>query len=117
MKSTEIFQCPADEHLSNPDATQSGFTDYWFNANLNARNLNKLHHPTNVFLLGEGNDGSDGTDARYNRDVLPQRWIDNAKSPCWRHHDTGNYLFADGHVKALAPDKIAPEMWLPAVKP
>jgi prepilin-type processing-associated H-X9-DG protein len=59
-----------------------------------------------LVLCGEGNDGTDGTDARYNRNVIPQVWLDTENSPARRHLDTANYLFADGHVKSVKPASI-----------
>ena len=37
---------------------------------------------------------------------LPASWISDAHSPARRHLDAANYLFADGHVKALVPARI-----------
>ena len=35
LKSTQIYQCPSEETLTaGTDGVQSGFTDYWMNANL-----------------------------------------------------------------------------------
>ena len=118
-KNLQILQCPSESHTTRTeDATQSGFTDYWFNTNLNARALKEIASPAATFLLGEGNDGRDGSDARYNRDVLPQSWLaelppdsEIAPPPAQRHLDFGNYLFADGHVKALKPQQVVNTDW------
>ena len=122
-KSTQIFQCPSEQSAHSEDATQPGFTDYWFNTNLNARVLKEIS-PVNTFLLGEGNDGRDGSDARYNRDVLPQSWLaelppdsEIASPPAQRHLDYGNYLFADGHVKALKPQQVVEHDWFAVRRP
>ena len=120
-KSTQILQCPSEK--SSPvenaiDATLPGFSDYWFNTKLKALSLKKIVLPDKTFLLGEGNDGRDGSDARYNRDVLPQKWVaplplesDLDALPSRRHLDTANYLFADGHVKSLKPAQIVAQDW------
>jgi prepilin-type N-terminal cleavage/methylation domain-containing protein/prepilin-type processing-associated H-X9-DG protein len=103
MSSSQLFQC-----LSNPaprprrvDATQIGFTDYWFNTYLAGRASKYFTAPSQTFLCGDGNDGTEKTDARYNRNVLPQSWFDDGNSPARRHLDGADYLFADGHVKLL----------------
>lgn len=116
-KSTQIFQCPSEKSASSEDATtdatQPGFVDYWFNTNLGARPLKTIANPTFTLLAGEGNDGRDGSDARYNRNVFPQSWLaelppelEMAARPPRRHLDTANYLFADGHVKALKAETV-----------
>ena len=107
LRSTQVFQCPSErETLPAADATQNGFVDYWMNSNLARVQMKNVPNPTQTLLAGEGNDARDGSDARYNRNVLPQGWKDDEKSPANRHLDTGNYLFADGHVKALKPNRI-----------
>ena len=106
-RSTQLLQCSSEKvTVPSEDATQSGYTDYWFNTNLNALSFDKMSSPQEIFLLGEGNDGLDGSDARYNRNVLPQRWIDDENSPSRRHLETANYLYADGHVKASKPQTV-----------
>ena len=106
LKSTEIFQCPAEASMGSGDAVESGFTDYYFNTNLDQLPLNLVSNPILTFLGAEGNDGRDGTDARYSRNALPQSWLSTERSPARRHLDTANYLFADGHVKALSPERV-----------
>jgi len=101
LRTTQLLQCPSDTSLQSQDATQSGFTDYWMNLNLANQKLEKVKTPDMTFLGGDGNDGRDGSDARYNRDVIPKLWTQAEDSPARRHLDMGNYLFADGHVKAL----------------
>ncbi len=107
IKSLQALQCPT-EGLSAPvlEATSPGFTDYYFNTNLDKRKQKLVADPSSTFLCGEGNDGRDGSDARYNRNAIPQAWLDTEKSPVRRHLDTSNFLFADGHVKALRFGKI-----------
>jgi prepilin-type processing-associated H-X9-DG protein len=104
-KSTLIFQCPSEADTDGAmDATQANFTDYWMNTNLSSLQLYKLESSTSTVLLGDGNDGSDGADARYNRNVLPKIWIDTESSPARRHLEGANYAFADGHVKWVKPE-------------
>ena len=102
-----IYQCPSEKKtVAVTDPTQSGYTDYWFNTNLSKLNLGKLTTPSRTILLGDGNDGTENTDARYNRNALPQSWRDTKNSPARRHLDTANYAFADGHVKSFRPQQI-----------
>ena len=104
IKATQIYHCPAQNTFPETgEATQNGYTDYWFNAQLSAHTLTKIAAPSTTFFAGEGNDGRDITDARYNRRALPLRWLESAASPSRRHNDEANYLFADGHVKTYLP--------------
>ncbi|MBV9867953.1 MAG: DUF1559 domain-containing protein [Abitibacteriaceae bacterium] len=83
------------------DPTSIGYTDYWFNGNLGAVLMADLQSPTTTFSAGEGNSGHDATDARYNLRALPNKWRSDHTAPSWRHYDTANYLYVDGHVKSL----------------
>ncbi len=108
IKSTKRFQCPSEESSTadGTDGVQPGFTDYWFNTNLSGVNLDKVIHPATTIWLGDGNDGADLTDARYNRNSLPLSWLQNSGSPAQRHLGGANYAFADGHVKFYRPANI-----------
>lgn len=113
LKGTEIYHCAALKKQTDytkknrqNDAVLSYFTDYYYNTNIERVPLERISNPALLVLCGEGNDGTDGTDARYNRNVIPQEWIDTENSPARRHVDTANYLFADGHVKAVKPALI-----------
>ena len=55
-----------------------------------------------MLLSGDGNDGTDATNARYSLSELPDAWH-NADAPALRHLDGANYAFADGHVKSMKP--------------
>jgi prepilin-type processing-associated H-X9-DG protein len=116
-----LFYCPsqnpsfsqANTHLS---PTSRGFTDYWINARITRRATNTLSRPGQTFLLGDGNDGRDESNATYSKSGFMHSWLEDASSPMYRHLDGANYLFADGHVKWLrphmaqfyAPDPFAP---------
>ncbi len=107
LRSTELLQCPSVENVERPlNATKQNFTDYWMNTNLSNLKLEKLNAPSQTILAGDGNDGTDATNARYNLNALPQSWRDTEKSPARRHLDTANYLYADGHVKSLRPQNV-----------
>lgn len=89
--------------------TSRGFVDYWLNARLAGRATSTLSAPAATFLIGEGNDGSDFSNATYSRNSLPQNWLSDSTSPLFRHLGGANFLFADGHVKVkwLKPSEAA----------
>lgn len=99
-KSTQILQCPTEGNDGQTDPHLTGYTDYWFNVQLSKRALKTISVPANTFACGDGNDGTDLTNARYSISALPQQWINDTHSPLYRHTGTADYLFADGHVKA-----------------
>ncbi len=107
-KSTQIYQCPLEVNPANTidDATQPQFTDFWFNSQLSGLHEAKLIYIANTVLLGDGNTGSDATNARYSIPKIPAAWIGDPKSPTSQHLDGMNFAFADGHVKWLK----APQM-------
>jgi prepilin-type processing-associated H-X9-DG protein len=107
LKSAELYQCRSEEKTdSSGDPTQSGYIDYWMNSRLSDLSLAVLQSPAETILSGDGNDGNDLTNARYNINALPQRWIKDKTSPAYRHLEGANYMFADGHVEWHTPDKI-----------
>ncbi len=97
LKSWRIFQCPLDE---NGSAQQT--TDYFLNARLLGVEERKIVEPNLTILAGDGL--SDQKSATLSQ--LPASWTNDSNSPAWRHKKSANYVFADGHVKRLAPDKI-----------
>lgn len=107
LRSTQIYQCPQEENTTaGTDGVRAGFTDYWMNGNLSGIETKKIMAPSSTIFSGDGNDGTDVTDARYNRNVLPLYWRQDENSPARRHLDGANYLFADGHVKSLKPERV-----------
>jgi prepilin-type processing-associated H-X9-DG protein len=93
---------------------QSGYTDYWFNGNLSAVRRTDLAHPQATLLAGEGNDGTEVTNATYSKTNLPPLWLVDANKPpsrhgeglIWHRVNGANYLYADGHVSWLEPDQV-----------
>ncbi len=107
LRSTQMYQCPG-EATTEPgvDAVQNGFTDYWMNANLSRAELKNIDSPAQSILCGDGNDGFEGTSARYNHNFLPREWLGDENSPANRHLNVMNILFADGHVRSLKASRI-----------
>lgn len=102
LKSTRIFQCPSEETNSTTvEALQPQYTDYWFNARASGITQEQIFYLSQTILLGDGNDGTDATDARYHLMSIPAKWRGDIKSPLYRHSETANFAFADGHVKSL----------------
>ena len=108
LRSTQVYQCPSERHpiSENPDATQPGYTDYYMNTRAAGVTLAKFDSPAQTIAFGDGDGGSANSSARYNIPAIPYSWRTNSASPARRHLQTGNYCFADGHVKALAPSFV-----------
>lgn len=126
VKSTQVLQCPSDTRQPTP-AIRGGFTDYVYNADIGGDNVAKstkqsaFTHTTSTIILGDSfGDGGTFYGSGYhiitpnNFKVLVQ---DSGTSvhPTYvgffragrRHLDGANYVFADGHVKWLLPEKIS----------
>ncbi|HEX8834023.1 MAG TPA: DUF1559 domain-containing protein [Abditibacteriaceae bacterium] len=109
VKNTQIYQCPAEtnsiQQTPNPRAAQ--YTDYWFNTRMEKLSEAKLSYISNTIMLGDGNTGTDLTNARYSISSLPVSWIENQSSPAYRHVMGANYAYADGHVKWLKTNQVS----------
>ncbi len=101
LKSELIFQCPSEEARG-----KNNLTDYWFNGRLAGVEQKRVEFPDNTLLSGDG-EASD--DPNISLQVLPPLWSEKEDSPARRHLDTGNYGFADGHVKSLKPGAVTVE--------
>ena len=97
LKSWQIFQCPSEPNRKPKT------TDYFTNARLANLESGKIAAPSLTVLAG---DGKGDQLPLYHLSQLPDAWRTGEKSPAWRHLERANYLFADGHVKTLAPEKI-----------
>jgi len=107
-KSTRILQCPAEGNDGQTDPHLTGYTDYWFNAQMSGCSRRVTNDSLTLIMGGDGNDGTDLTNARYSISALPPQWINDTHSPLYRHTGVANYLFADGHVKASKPESVGP---------
>jgi len=108
LKSTDVLQCPDEKHpaAANPDTSEAGYTDYWMNARASGQSQAIFDNFNFTVLSGDGDGGSPASTARYAISDIPASWRTVAGSPAKRHLGRGNYLFADGHVKAVALEKI-----------
>lgn len=77
-------------------------TDYWFNRRLAGAELKTIDAAWMTLISG---DGEPSDDSNISIEILPPLWMTKKDSPARRHLDYGNYLFADGHVKALKPEQ------------
>jgi len=68
--------------------------------------IKQINIPTVTIVSGDGNDGTDQTDARYSLSALPPDWLTDESKPSFRHQGSANYLFADGHVSSYRPRDI-----------
>ncbi|RYG68612.1 hypothetical protein EON80_11290 [bacterium] len=110
LQSERIFRCPTRELEGwkySDDPRQTAYTDYFLNAQLQNRNLEKSGDVTRLIMVAEGNDGQDKTDGRYAKPAIPTKWRSDRTSPSFRHKGGANYLFADGHVKAFKAADIS----------
>ncbi|RYX82980.1 prepilin-type N-terminal cleavage/methylation domain-containing protein [bacterium] len=109
LKSTQIFQCPQGQ--AGPTAFT---TDYFYNRRLARVTMDKLTGPALTVL---GGDGDDNAPTWNSWAQLPADATTNSDSPCQRHLGMGNYLFADGHVKALSPTSVSSTLTSPTSRP
>lgn len=109
IKTTQLYQCPLQGQNSSGQARLVEYTDYWFNSKAAGLSLAESTKPAISIAIGEGNDGSDITNARYNLSALPSAWLNDQNSPSYRHSGQGSYCFLDGHVRAFTPDAITNE--------
>lgn len=99
-KNAQLLQCAGEGRPANRDATKNGFSDYWYNANLDALPVKMMASPSTNFLIGDYRESSEKRmmmNARFHIETMPMNWLDTDTSRT-RRHPSNNYLFADGHV-------------------
>ncbi len=103
LKSTSIYHCPSNPQYKSKQRSNIshswGYVDYFYNRNLSGLLSAKVKRPALTITLGDGNDGTGGTSARYSLNALPEKWRKDKKSPSNRHNGGAYYAYADGHVK------------------
>jgi prepilin-type processing-associated H-X9-DG protein len=102
LKSNSLFQCPSESSSTEiqTDPALTGYSDYFYNAQLKQLPLSSFNEVWRTVMAAEGNNGQENTNAAYAKTQIPAAWRSDTASPAYRHLDTANYLFADGHVKA-----------------
>lgn len=112
MKSTQILKCPSVSVPANPDPSQTGYLDYYTNANLigafggpNGINIASLKSVSNTVSTSDGNEKSDTSGSN---------WVNPLGPPTvTRHFGSSNYLFTDGHVKWIQYQRVLSSSTLP----
>ena len=119
LRNTHAYSCPAEKDEGQAfipsnkplNPAKSGYTDYWYNRRLAGISESKLLSSAQTVISGDGNDGTEVTNARYSLNSLPLQWITSKGSPALRHPEKNpsgaNYAFADGHVKWFKPEQIS----------
>ena len=104
IRGVQVGQCPSEDNegLGATEPTSAnGYVDYWLNSNVAGISRKRLARPSFTILTGDGGDGTENTNARFNRNFLPPNY-----APARRHLGGANYSFADGHVKWLLPQNV-----------
>lgn len=98
-KSMNLLQCPSDSESPRVSSPQLGPNLYRsYGATIYGASESIVTRPSETVLLNE--DISQGT-------AWDAFWTNGAFVTClgsdtrWRHNETANFLYADGHVKAL----------------
>jgi prepilin-type processing-associated H-X9-DG protein len=103
LKSTQLFQCPAEFLLYTEGHFESGdFTDYWVNGRLYGKTAAQVNYSTKAVTWGDGNTGRGEANAAYALTSIPAGFV-----PASRHRQGANYAFADGHVKWFRSNTIS----------
>lgn len=112
VKSKQLFQCP--QASSSPSST-AFTTDYFYNRRVSRVTQDKLIMTPLTIL---GGDGQDEAPSWNFWSALSPDATTNVYSPCQRHlNNMANYMFADGHVKALKPTAISSTYAKPTSRP
>jgi prepilin-type processing-associated H-X9-DG protein len=96
VKDKDLFRCPSAKGKVREA------TDYFFNGHL-VQLENKIPFPSSTLMFGYGQADSP---QNYTLVNLSQEWRQNYGSPSFRHIETANYAFVDGHVKPLKPHQV-----------
>jgi prepilin-type N-terminal cleavage/methylation domain-containing protein/prepilin-type processing-associated H-X9-DG protein len=108
IKGWPLFQCPStSNHVLKT-------TDYFYNSRFQGLKIEDLVSQTQTIM---GGDGPDDAPMSSHLSGLPVGATTNENSFARRHLDMANYLFADGHVRALKPEKIVPNLSMTSSEP
>lgn len=109
-KNVQILQCPAERWPGSLDSAYN-FTDYFYNGNigvtavpLTGLSRSALRFPGRTILAGDGT----SHEASYSRvsEEFSAGFDGDAPANA-RHRRGANYVFGDGHVKWLPPQRIS----------
>jgi prepilin-type N-terminal cleavage/methylation domain-containing protein/prepilin-type processing-associated H-X9-DG protein len=120
IKSREVYRCPSN---SSPGTMQEGGNDanqisVSYGANPRtlplvyiSTTLSSLQSPSQKIMIGET--GSSYPGLGWSNWTAAGNWAEMASSGFRGHLGTGNFLFADGHVKSMKPIATATpfNMW------
>ncbi len=136
-KSAELFRCPSDPSdpilnnaqgvtIPGPDGQPQRVPSYllngWFSDEVQGtkRDFSDIKQPTGAILVAERDhdatcklESCDTDDAEPWRPVT--QWLPEVAGT--RHNGRANYLFVDGHVKALQPEQTFSPLNAPGVWP
>ena len=107
IRCATVNHCPSQEiedegvQSYNDRPEENNYVDYWLNSNVAGISRQHLKQPAFTILTGDGGDGTEKNNARFNRNSLPPNY-----APARRHLGGANYSFADGHVKWLLPQNV-----------
>ena len=117
LKSICIFYCPSGLAPPQMGPKQRAYTNYWMNARLSgAKRSGDISY---IVLTGDGTGADPRSTARYALSAPPDQKpiCDGYQGACdtaWKHFGDANFLFVDGHVKALPPDALSTHKGAPA---
>jgi prepilin-type processing-associated H-X9-DG protein/prepilin-type N-terminal cleavage/methylation domain-containing protein len=101
-----FMRCHSDPGVrSGFDANWDKRTSYIYNGMFAfAKRINSLRNPSSAILLSERGDTEDAlSHSGYPAFLAPSNWEDDVKKD--RHGDQSNYLYCDGHAKAMKFDE------------
>ena len=123
IKSIQILQCPSDSTAPSGVGLLYGYTDYWYNVNLDGKSQAQVGQVSNTILNGDGSGANSrpiygfngleiynqgNTYATFTMTATPETVVIPPAIPAGASDDFGllhldglNYAFADGHVKWL----------------
>lgn len=99
LKSTDSLQCPSITHEVSSRPWEAGYTDYYFNSQIQRLRLGEVANDHHCVLLGETTADLKLRTSRFFRHSIPDSWRQGENSPANVHLLGANYAFVDGHVK------------------
>jgi len=109
IKSYDVFGCPNDRDWQPADIDATKSTSYYFNRNLADKSLKQVRWIAHTISFADG----DASASDFNCASLTLCYSGGARkngpgNGQFRHLNSANYAFADGHVKWLKPNQVQP---------